>query len=159
MSPMEKKITWYSSKTSVEQSKVYPVFTRERKTMPHPFLGPITIYTPNGTLTNKYASFAPALKLFVDDDIVWFMLEALLLLFRLISSSDLIELAPSTSLISANPSTKYVRLWDQYVYAHLRRNMDVIIGTHIKYIRDHDPAPEKLLEKSRHPFSSLYINQ
>lgn len=61
MSPMEKKITWYSSKTSVEQSKVYPVFTRERKTMPHPFLGPITIYTPNGTLTNKYASFAPAL--------------------------------------------------------------------------------------------------
>lgn len=64
--------------------------------MPHPFLGPITIYTPNGTLTNKYAPFA--------------MLEALLLLFRLISSSDLIDLAPSTSLISANPSTKYVRL-------------------------------------------------
>lgn len=45
------------------------------------------------------------------------------------------------------------------MYAQLRRNMDVIIGIHIKYIRDHDPAPEKLLEKSRHPFSSLYINQ
>ena len=45
------------------------------------------------------------------------------------------------------------------MYAQLRRNMDVIIGNHIKYRRDHDPALEKLLEKSRHPFSSLYINQ
>ena len=35
--------------------------------------------------------------------------------------------------------------------------MNAVIGTNIKYIRDHDPAPEKPL--SRHPLYSLYINQ